>query len=74
MNEMTSPSSIALKLRSCVEMFDQEYMVKESIFSILSTRGYFTQQHLNGSAAIWAAEPYIDRGRVNALIEDKDDQ
>ncbi|CAO0791900.1 unnamed protein product [Mucor circinelloides] len=53
------PKEIVL-LRNCVDMYDQEYMVKECIRGIVSGDGFATQQHLAGSIALWKSESYLD--------------
>ncbi|CEG79412.1 hypothetical protein RMATCC62417_13886 [Rhizopus microsporus] len=53
------PENINL-MRYCVDMYDQEFMVKECIRGIVSTEGFATQQHLAGSIALWKAESYLD--------------
>ncbi|CAO3655386.1 unnamed protein product [Mucor fragilis] len=53
------PKEIIL-LRNCVDMYDQEYMVKECIRGIVSGDGFATQQHLAGSIALWKSESYLD--------------
>ncbi|KAG2204721.1 hypothetical protein INT46_005866 [Mucor plumbeus] len=47
-------------LRNCVDMYEQEYMVKECIRGIVSENGFATQQHLAGSKALWKSESYLD--------------
>ncbi|KAI8058673.1 uncharacterized protein B0P05DRAFT_581559 [Gilbertella persicaria] len=44
------PSQVIL-MRNCVNMYDQEFMVKAS---------FATQQHLYGSIALWKSESYLD--------------
>ncbi|OAD07909.1 hypothetical protein MUCCIDRAFT_104858 [Mucor lusitanicus CBS 277.49] len=57
--EANIPKEIIL-LRNCVDMYDQEYMVKECIRGIVSGDGFATQQHLAGSIALWKSESYLD--------------
>ncbi|GAN08937.1 hypothetical protein MAM1_0233d08457 [Mucor ambiguus] len=57
--EASIPKEIIL-LRNCVDMYDQEYMVKECIRGIVSGDGFATQQHLAGSIALWKSESYLD--------------
>ncbi|GAA5803378.1 hypothetical protein EDC94DRAFT_75404 [Helicostylum pulchrum] len=47
-------------MRNCVDMYDQEYMVKECIRGIVSGEGFATRQHLSGSIALWKSESYLD--------------
>ncbi|KAI8885822.1 hypothetical protein K501DRAFT_245290 [Backusella circina FSU 941] len=47
-------------LRNCIDMYDQELMVKECIRGIVCDKGFSTRQHLAGSTALWKAESYID--------------
>ncbi|CDH60460.1 predicted protein [Lichtheimia corymbifera JMRC:FSU:9682] len=56
-------------LSKYLEMYDQEYMLKESIQSIVKERGCYTQQHLNGCSALWTTEPYIDQQYVQNVIQ-----
>ncbi|KAI7886831.1 hypothetical protein K492DRAFT_203086 [Lichtheimia hyalospora FSU 10163] len=56
-------------LSKCIEMYDQEYMLKESIQSIVKERGCYTQQHLNGCSALWITEPYIDQQLIQSIIQ-----
>ncbi|KAI9470680.1 MAG: hypothetical protein EXX96DRAFT_491182, partial [Benjaminiella poitrasii] len=49
-----------LLLKQCLEMYDQEYMVKDCIRDIVSGEGFATQQHLAGSIALWKSESYLD--------------
>ncbi|KAL1928636.1 hypothetical protein VTP01DRAFT_2422 [Rhizomucor pusillus] len=51
------PDLLALKRR--IDMYDNEYMVKETIGSIVSEPGFFTRQHLTGCNALWTTEPYL---------------
>ncbi|KAG0173494.1 hypothetical protein DFQ28_007107 [Apophysomyces sp. BC1034] len=56
----STPDAPAIGLmRQCLNMYDQEYMVKESIRSIVSESGFATQQHLTGCIALWKAEAYL---------------
>ncbi|CAM0135704.1 unnamed protein product [Umbelopsis sp. WA50703] len=49
------------QLQSCVHMFDQDYVMKETIQAILSSSSQLSSlQHLNGFYSVWTAEPYID--------------
>ncbi|CEP15015.1 hypothetical protein [Parasitella parasitica] len=54
-----TPKEVIL-LKSCVDMYDQEYMIKECIQNIVSGDGFATQQHLANSAALWKSESYLD--------------
>ncbi|KAJ8660307.1 hypothetical protein O0I10_003764 [Lichtheimia ornata] len=56
-------------LSKYLEMYDQEYMLKESIQSIVKERGCYTQQHLNGCSALWITEPYVDQQFVQNVIQ-----
>ncbi|KAI9366567.1 hypothetical protein BD770DRAFT_417351 [Pilaira anomala] len=47
-------------MRNCVEMYDQEYMVKECIRGTVSGDGFATRQHLSGCIALWKSESYLD--------------
>ncbi|KAI8638688.1 hypothetical protein BD408DRAFT_351415, partial [Parasitella parasitica] len=58
-NEANIPKEVIL-LRNCIDMYDQEYMVKECIRGIVSGEGFATQQHLAGSIALWKSESYLD--------------
>ncbi|KAI8357365.1 hypothetical protein EDC96DRAFT_465414 [Choanephora cucurbitarum] len=53
------PNEITL-LRNCLDMYDQEFMVKECIKGVASNQGFATQQHLSGSIALWKSESYLD--------------
>ncbi|KAI7906354.1 uncharacterized protein BX663DRAFT_548543 [Cokeromyces recurvatus] len=53
------PEQVVL-LKKCLEMYDQEYMVKDCIRDIVSGEGFATQQHLAGSMALWRSESYLD--------------
>ncbi|KAG2222028.1 hypothetical protein INT45_003673, partial [Circinella minor] len=53
--------SMATTLRNRLEMYDQEFMVKESIQSIVNEPGFYTQHHLSGLTALWSSEAYIDK-------------
>ncbi|CAO3628718.1 unnamed protein product [Cunninghamella echinulata] len=46
--------------KQCVNMFEQEYMVKESIRSVVRESGFMSKQQLTGSIALWKAEAYLD--------------
>ncbi|CAO3634073.1 unnamed protein product [Cunninghamella blakesleeana] len=46
--------------RQCVHMFEQEYMVKESIRSVVRETDFLSKQQLVGSIALWKAEAYLD--------------
>ncbi|KAI9249208.1 hypothetical protein BDA99DRAFT_524305 [Phascolomyces articulosus] len=54
-------------LRNCLEMYDQEYMVKESIQTIVNEPGFYTQHHQTGLTALWTAEAYIDKDFLSFL-------
>ncbi|ORY92987.1 hypothetical protein BCR43DRAFT_496160 [Syncephalastrum racemosum] len=54
-------------LRKCVDMYDQEFMVKSSIGTILSEASFFTSQQVTGSFALWKTEAYIDTEVVNQI-------
>ncbi|KAI9493693.1 hypothetical protein BDB00DRAFT_822139 [Zychaea mexicana] len=60
--------TMANTLRNCVDMYDQEYMVKESIQSIVNEPGFYTQHHLTGLSALWSAEAYIDNDAVSRCL------
>ncbi|CAO3636005.1 unnamed protein product [Mucor hiemalis] len=47
-------------LRNCVDMYDQEYMVKECIRGTVCGDGFATKQHLSGCIALWKSETYLD--------------
>ncbi|KAF7730545.1 hypothetical protein EC973_001926 [Apophysomyces ossiformis] len=57
--ELTPDAPSIGLMRKCLNMYDQEYMVKESIRSIVSESGFATQQHLAGCIALWKAEAYL---------------
>ncbi|KAI7864556.1 hypothetical protein BDF14DRAFT_1159942 [Spinellus fusiger] len=42
-------------------MYDEEYMLKSSIGSILSQPGFVTQKHLTGMMALWSNDIYITK-------------
>ncbi|KAI8981965.1 hypothetical protein BDF20DRAFT_818611, partial [Mycotypha africana] len=56
-------------IRDCIDMFDQEYAVKESIKSVVSGEGFATQQHLAGCIALWKAESYLDEDTIEKIKE-----
>ncbi|KAG2199666.1 hypothetical protein INT47_005191 [Mucor saturninus] len=47
-------------IRNCLDMYDQEYMVKECIRGTVCGEGFATRQHLAGCIALWKSESYID--------------
>ncbi|KAI8393692.1 uncharacterized protein BYT42DRAFT_551918 [Radiomyces spectabilis] len=47
-------------MRKCIDMHEQEYMIKKSIQSILCQEGFATRQHLTGCIALWKTEAYLD--------------
>ncbi|KAI8338375.1 hypothetical protein BC941DRAFT_451577 [Chlamydoabsidia padenii] len=53
--------------RQCIHMFDQEFMVKESIFSIVKESGFLSKQQLTGSISLWKAEAYLDDDVIKQL-------
>ncbi|KAJ2962139.1 hypothetical protein NQZ79_g2619 [Umbelopsis isabellina] len=49
------------QLQGCVHMFDQDYVMKETIQAILSSSSQTSSlQHLNGFYSVWTSQPYID--------------
>ncbi|KAG1144707.1 hypothetical protein G6F37_003148 [Rhizopus arrhizus] len=59
-NDDNHVSEELILMKSCVDMYDQEFMVKESIKYIISAEGFTTQQQLAGTIALWKAESYLD--------------
>ncbi|KAI8096434.1 uncharacterized protein BX664DRAFT_323992 [Halteromyces radiatus] len=53
--------------RQCINMFEQEFMVKESIQSIVQQSGFMSKQHLTGSISLWKAEAYLDEDVIKRL-------
>ncbi|SAL96595.1 hypothetical protein [Absidia glauca] len=53
--------------RQCIHMFDQEFMVKESIHSIVKESGFMSKQQLTGSISLWKAEAYLDEDVIKQL-------
>ncbi|ORZ06887.1 hypothetical protein BCR42DRAFT_426656 [Absidia repens] len=53
--------------RQCIHMFEQEFMVKESIQSIVREEGFMSKQQLTGSISLWKAEAYLDEDVIKQL-------
>ncbi|KAI9244412.1 hypothetical protein BY458DRAFT_466806 [Sporodiniella umbellata] len=47
-------------MKHCLDMYDQEFMVKECIFNLVRSEGFSSPQQLAGSIALWKAESYLD--------------
>jgi len=63
--------TIAASMKACLDMYGQEYVLKETIASCLMASlnddSYVTINHVSGFLSVWTTQPYLEPESVEAL-------